>query len=876
MTLVSAPAGFGKSTLLAEWLAAAETDGRAVAWLSLDAGDNDPGLFWTYVAAALNAAAPEPGMSGFVEAARPTSSQEALTVLLNDLAVLDRDVALVLDDYHVIESREVHDGIAFLLDHMPSNLHLFLASRADPPLPLARLRARGELVEVRAADLRFSSGEASAYLTSVMNLPLTAQEVATLDVRTEGWIAALQLAALSMQGRDDLAGFVAGFDGNDRYIVDYLVEEVLQSQQQEVRAFLLKTSILSRMNAALGDAVTGHGNSRAMLEALDRGNLFLVPLDDRRHWYRYHHLFAEVLQARLVDERSDEVPELHRRASAWYAEHGEPDAAIQHALTAEDYVLAATLIETALPALARDRRERTLRGWLETLPVELFKERPVLSLGFVGAMLSTGETEAVEPRLRDAERWVDDTGRARLGPDHPVVVDTDEYRRLPGSVAIYRSGQALALGDVAATVEHARRALDLLDEDDHYRRGAAAALQGLALWGSGDLEGAFDGYAQSVSSFRRSGHVADVLGCTVTLADICLTQGRLSDALASYERALQLAREQPAPVLRGIPDIHVGISTILCERNELDAAAEQLRLGAELGESSGLPKYRYRWRVAMAQLLQARGDLDGAGRQLAEADRFYVADMGPNVRPVPALRARVWLEQGRFDEVFAWVHDLNLSAKDELSYRREFEHVTLARALVAQHQIQRSPEPLQDAIAFLGRLLEAAEAGGRRGTEIDILVQLALAHQLAGERSAALTSLDHALTLAASEGYVRVFVNEGPPMAALLQAAVARGLAPAVVRQLLAVSGRNYTAGVRDASHSGLPERLSDREREVLRLLGTDMSGPEIARQLVVSLNTVRTHTKSIYTKLGVNNRRSAVLRAADLDLLASRRQQPF
>ena len=876
LTLVSAPAGFGKSTLLAEWLAAGGTD-RAVAWLSLDTGDNDPGLFWTYVITALNSAAPEAGIgaSALLEAARPASSQELLIVLLNDLALLDREVALVLDDYHVIESRDVHDGMAFLLDHMPSKLHLLLASRADPPLPLARLRARGELVEVRAADLRFSSEEAFAYLTSVMDLPLTAQEVATLDGRTEGWIAALQLAALSMRGRDDLSGFVAGFDGNDRYIVDYLVEEVLQRQPRQTRSFLLKTSILSRMTASLGDAVTGQDNSRVMLEALDRANVFLVPLDDRRHWYRYHHLFAEVLQARLRDEKPDEVPGLHRRASAWYAEHGEHDAAIQHALAAGDFRLAATLIETALPALARDRREMTLRGWLETLPVDLFRERPVLSLGFVGAMLSTGEVEAVEPRLQDAERWVDDEGRARLGPDQPVVVDAEEYRRLPGSIAIYRSGQALALGDAATTVDHARRALDLLDEDDHYRRGAAAALQGLALWGSGDLEGAFKGYAQSVSSFRRSGHIADVLGCTVTLADILLTQGRLSDALASYERALRLARKQAVPVERGIPDMHVGISTILTERGELDAAAGHLRLGADPGESSGLPKYRYRWQVAMAQLLRAQGDLDGAEKHLDEADRFYVSDMAPNVRPVPALRARVWLEQGRIEKVFAWVHEVELSTEDDLSYLREFEHVTLARALLAQHRMQHSAEHLGDAIGLLTRLLEAAEAGGRTGTAIEVLVLLSLAHQRGGDLSAAVDSLGHALALAASEGYVRVFLNEGAPMVALLEAATARGLVPVSARQLLDVPGLSSLGGARDVLHPDPPERLSDREREVLKLLGTDLSGPEIARQLVVSLNTVRTHTKNIYTKLGVNNRRAAVLRAAELDVLASGRQEP-
>jgi LuxR family maltose regulon positive regulatory protein len=680
-----------------------------------------------------------------------------------------------------------------------------------------------------------------------------------------------------MRGRDDIAGFVAGFAGDDRYIVDYLVEEVLQSQPEPVRAFLLQTSILTRMNAALCDAVTGRGDGKAMLEALDRANLFLVPLDDRRRWYRYHHLFAEVLQARLLDEQPDEVPDLHRRASSWHAGHGDPDAAIQHALAAGDSGLAAHLIEAALPAMARDRREGTLRGWLEALPDEVFALRPVLSLGFVGSLLSTGVMEGVEPRLRDAERWVDDAGRVDPGEgaERPVVVDAEEYRRLPGSIAIYRSGQALVQGDADATVHHARRALDLLDEDDHYRRGAASALQGLALWGTGDLDGAYDGYAQSVASFRRSGHIADVLGCTVTLADLRLTQGRLGDALASCEEALQLAREQPVPVRRGIPDMHVGISTVLCERGDLDAAVEQLRLASALGDAAGLPKYRYRFRSAMAKLLQVQGDLGGAVALLDEAERFFAADMSPNVRPIPALRARAWLAQGRVSEAIGWAREQRLAADDGLTYLREFEHVTLARILLARARLERDGQALRQAVGLLGRLGEAADAGGRAGTMIEILVLQALAQQLSGRIPAATQPLERALAIGEPEGYVRVFVDEGAPMAALLEAAASRGVAPEYVRRLLAAFGRSGpSASESQPGGPALPEPLSEREREVLRLLGTELSGPEIARQLVVSLNTVRTHTKNIYMKLGVNNRRAAVLRAEELGQLGRARQE--
>jgi LuxR family maltose regulon positive regulatory protein len=883
LTLVSAPAGFGKTTVLAAWLAvgpAASADVRSAAWLSLDRADNDPALFWAYVIAALRTAAPGLGGGGsaLLEVPSSPSSEAALTGLLNELAALENDVVLVLDDYHVIESREVQDGIAFLLDHLPPRLHLVIASRADPPLPLARLRARGELVEIRAADLRFTPEEASAYLLGAMDLPLTAQDVSTLGSRTEGWIAALQLAALSLQGRDDMAGFVAEFAGDDRYIVDYLVEEVLQGQPEPVRAFLLQTSVLGRMNGSLCDAVTGRGDGRGMLEALDRANLFLVPLDDRRRWYRYHHLFADVLRARLLDELPDEVPGLHRKASAWHAQHGDQDEAIQHAMAAEDHALAATLLEAAIPVMRRDRREVAMRGWLEMLPVELFRNRPVLSLGYVGALLGTGELKGVEARLRDAERWVTDGAlneRAEAHSAGMVVVDAEEYRRLPAAIAVYRAGQALARGEVAAAVTHAGRALDLLDEDDHFRRGAAAGLLGLALWGSGDLPAAYEAYVDCSSNLRRAGYLADVLGCAITLADIRIVQGRLGDALGTYEQALMLAPEHRGQVLRGTPDMHVGISAIYCERDELEAAGEHLRRSQELGEHAGMPKNRYRWRVAMAQLRQAEGDLAGAEVLLDEAGLFYVADMAPNVRPVPALVARLWLAQGRVAEASAWAREQRLSVEDDLSYLREFEHVTLARILVRRHQLQRAGHSLREAVELLDRLLDAAASGGRTGSVIEILVLQSIAHQLGGRLPAAMASLERALTLAEPEGYIRVFVDEGAPMAVLLEAAAGRELAPSYVRRLLAAFGRRDPSGHMTDPGTIPLEPLSEREREVFRLLETDLSGPEIARQLVVSLNTVRTHTKNIYAKLGVNNRRAAVLRAEELGQSGRGRHRP-
>ena len=401
--LVSAPAGFGKTTLLTEWLAAGPAGPageRLAAWLSLDRGDNDPVSFWTYVIAALRTAAPGVGESALalLQAPQPPPIETVLTVLLNDLGALAGDTVLVLDDYHVVDASDVQDGMAFLLDHLPAGLHVVIASRADPALPLARWRARGELAEIRAAELRFTPDEAAAYLNEMMGLRLTARDVAALEGRTEGWIAALQLAALSMQGRDDVAGFIAGFAGDDRYVVDYLAEEVLQRQSDRVQAFLPQTSILGRLTGPLCDAVTGQGGGKAMLEALDRGNLFLVPLDDRRRWYRYHHLFADVLQARLLDEQPGQVPDLHRRASVWYEQNGESSVAIGHALAAEDFERAADLVELAISVMSKTRQEARVRGWLEAIPDEVVRVRPVLIVAFAWVLLSVGEFESVEGR----------------------------------------------------------------------------------------------------------------------------------------------------------------------------------------------------------------------------------------------------------------------------------------------------------------------------------------------------------------------------------------------------------------------------------------------------------------------------------------------
>ncbi len=846
LTLVSAPAGFGKTTLVADWFAG----GEATAWLSLDPGDDDPARFWAYVVAALEAAAPELRADAASLLETPGVPLDVVvSTLINDLETASRNLVLVLDDYHLITSTEIHRSVAFLLEHLPPQIRLVIATRADPPLPLASLRADGDLLEVRAADLRFTPDEAGIYLNGAMDLTLTTDDVEVLEGRTEGWIVALQLAALSMQGRDDPSSFVAEFAGDDRFILDYLADEVLERQSSEIRDFLLATSILARLTGPLCAAVTGTDGAKAILEHLERSNLFIVALDDRRTWYRYHHLFGDVLRARLLDGQADRVPELHRRASDWFAANGEPGEAIAHALAGNDPTRAAELIELASPAMQRSRQEARLRGWLEALPPDLYADRPVLAMALVGARMASGDATGLDPLLEIIDSWLDRDER-------PVVFDEDAHRRLPAMAAVHRAGLALLAGDLDAAVGHAERVLELAGEDDLLQRGAAAALIGLAQWARGDLETARQRYTESIACFEAGDYLSDAMGCSIALADLQITQGRLRDAQRTFENALGHATAHPG--LRGAADMHVGLSLLAIEHDDLDAAEHHLRASAELGEHLGLPQHPYRRRVAAARLHEANGNLEAAIEPLTEAEARYDTDFSPSVRPVTAMRARIAAELGDRDAGARWAADHDLSPDDELAYVREFEHLTLARILLARG----SAEDVERATALLRRLLAAAEAGGRAGSAVEIQVQLALALRSAGRDASAREALADALVRAGAEGYVRTFLDAGPGIVGLL-----RSLAGEDGERAARVLASTRTAAAVLRTRTMDPDELSDRELEVLRLLRSDLSGPDIARELHVSLNTLRTHTKHIYTKLGATNRREAVTRAGELGL---------
>ncbi len=873
LTLVSAPAGFGKTTLVAEWMKAFARDtGMRFAWLSLDDEDNDVRRFLTYVIAALrqvealDVVTAEQALA-WLQSSGPLSSEVILTPVLNQIAACQGSIFFVFDDFHVIDAQAVNDAVVFLLDRLPPNMHLVITTREDPLLPVARLRAQGHLIEVRAADLRFSLSESAQFLNRVMGLGLGPDDVTALETRTEGWIVGLQLAALSLKGQPEPSKLVRSFSGSNRLVLDYLVEEVLSRQSPRNQDFLLHTSILDRLTAPLCDEVTGRTGSQDVLEALDRANLFLVPLDHERTWFRYHHLFADLLRQKLRVGQPRILPELHARASLWYERQSMSAEAIRHALAARDYARAADVAELAWPDWTAGYRSLQWLEWVQQVPLEVLQGRPVLCANCAQAHLNGGHLEDAEARLQDVERCLATGHPPEKASTRFIVADEAQYRALPATLAMTRAYLAQARGDAAATVKHVHQALDLIPENEVELRATATMLLGLAHWTQGDLEPAYGLFSKALVL----DNLTFISGAFV-LAEMQTALGHLSEAEGILQRGVRLAQSTDPPQPIGTETVHIGLSHIHRERGELEAAAHDLEIASSLGEQVDLPDWRHRWFIARAELSESLGDLEQACDLLESAARHHVRTPVPDVRPIAALKARVQVKQGQVIDALHWAKELGLSKEDEPTYLHEFEHLTLARALIAQGQRDRDPSLIHAAQGVLDRYAAAAESAGRTGSLIDILVLKALAHEAQENLPAALKLLSRALALAEPEGYMRLFADEGAPMARLLYEALAAGHSPTYVQRLLvAFPGlkRRLPADGDDAHSQGL-EPLSERERDVLRLMADGMSNQDIGDRLYLALNTVKAHTRSIYGKLGVNSRTQAIARARTLGILNS------
>lgn len=878
LTLISAPAGFGKTTLVSEWIhcrgggTGGVTPPLRVAWLSLDEDDNDTVRFSAYLIAALQTidASVGKGTLSALQSPQPPLIEAVLTLLINEIAATPDSIVLILEDYHLIEAQPVHDALNFLLEHLPPQMHLVIATREDPNLPLAQLRAQGQLTELRGADLRFTTSEAAEFLNTRVGLNLSAEDVAALETRTEGWIAGLQLAALalqgtiSMQGHKDTTSFIESFTGSHHFVLDYLVEEVLQQQPESVQTFLLCTSILDRLCGPLCDAVVGTARlapsttGQETLEYLDRANLFIVPLDDERRWYRYHHLFASFLRQRLYQSppplsspprggtEGGIVAELHIRASQWYEDNGLELEAFHHAAAANDVERAERLIKGGEIPLHFRGAAGVILNWLGTLPKAVLDARPSLWWRYAMVLLVDGQTIGVEEKLQAAEAALATAALQTTEAD-------DKTRDLIGRIAVARATLALTQYQGETMIAQSHRALEHLDPNSLSYRATANWTLGYAYILQKDSVAARRAYTEAISLSRTSSGIYTTLLATIGLGQVQEADNQLHLAAETYQSVIQLTGDRPLLIIH---EAHRGLAYILYEWNDLDGAEQHGRQGLHLARQ--YEKHIDRsviCEVFLARLKLAQGDVAGAAAILAQTSQ--VARQRDFVHRIPEIAAAQVLVKLRQGDLPAAAH---LAETHELP--------------LSQARVQLAQGDTSAALALLASLHQQAKAKSWEDERLKVMVRQAIALQADGKKDKAVQLLGEALALAEPGGFIRLFVDEGLPMAQLLSEAAAQGIMPDYVDKL---SAAFEVEKQRSAGESPFPtslsvqpliEPLSQRELEVLQLIAQGLSNREIAERLFLALDTVKGHNRRIYGKLQVQRRTEAVARARKLGLL--------
>jgi len=862
-TLLSAPAGFGKTTLLREWISNRDL---STAWFSMDKGDNDPNRFWTYVVAALQTVEPQFGVNvlAALQTPQPAPIESLLVELINEIAgfpsqpfgeLVDRNLVLILDDYHLITESRVHDSLYFFLDHLPPLIHLVISSRSDPPWPMASLRARRMMTELRAEDLRFSSQEVTAFLNAIMKLDISPADVAALEKHTEGWIVGLQMAALSMQKRSDISAFVQAFTGTHRFILDYLLEEVLDQQLPEYQEFLLKTSLLDQMNAQLCDAILDRSDSHAILAQLEQANLFLIPLDDQRKWYRYHHLFSELLRNQSALIYPEEVRGLHSKASQWLEEQDFIDETIAHAFAAHDYQRVARLCEKFAREMLQQQKHKVLYSWIEALPPELVEQRPWLCVYQAWTRHWAGMRAGGETCIETAERVLESDS----------TLEPDQRNLLAAYTATVRAHYALVNERLAFAIKQAESALRLLPKEDYYARSTAGIALGGAYWGKGKVALAEQAFKECASTAIKGGYTYRASSALCYAGMQQVKQSKLKGAEKTFRQALSFAQGpggQQYPIA-GYPLVKLG--ELACEWDCLDQSREYVEKGMELCVQLGNVDLIAEAYVSLARVQLAWRDEGGLQATLQQAEELSIeTKLDPWVHTwLDEIRIRAWLSAGNLHQATHWLESAGLDDRDEFNYHHDLQHINLARVLVAQ-LVAKSEEADRDrCLKLLARLLRVTDELGWLHHKIQVLILQAMAFLASHNQGAALHALKQALSLAEPGGYIRIFTSEGGIMGELLQPLTYQGKVGDYASDLLRALVKS------DSSlQIGLVEPLTPRELEVLEFLITSLSVPEIAKELVISTHTVRTHIKNIYSKLGVNRRLDAIQAAKEHNLI--------